>query len=376
ADICKHIWATFLAAEKSGYLKGDRDQWFQSLQDTPETFSEKKSPATARDQVKAPDWRRHLEQLSGVAREIPGATARGQERQLLYLVQVQETLDRQKLTIRIAHRDRKKDGGWGKIKHQRIRSADISSLPDDADRRILTLLLGASRSYDYRYSYYDSSSEFPINRAAWDVILPLMCATGRCLLQTAPEREPQTLLDWDSGEPWEFLLRARLDEDEHSYQITGVFRRGETEIALAEPDLLLAGGLIFHAGRIARLQDHGAFSLIGALRERKLLAVPRRDGDDFLAQYFRLWQRPPLELPDALRFEEISPEPKPLLSIKKGESHPWLPPRLVSELAFDYDGELVRHDAPSPGVFRKAPRSFVLRDRELEQARIERLAGL
>jgi superfamily II DNA or RNA helicase len=295
---------------------------------------------------------------------------------LLYLVQVRETLDRQKLTIRIAHRDRKKDGGWGKIKYQRLRSADISSLPQDADRRILTLLLGASRSYDYRYSYYDSASEFPVDRAGWDVILPLMCASGRCWLQTAPNREPEILLEWDGSEPWEFLLRAKLDPDEDSYQITGVLQSRETEIALTEPNLLLAGGLVFHGGRIARLQDHGAFSLIAALRERKALTVPRQDGDDFLRQYLRLWQRPPLKLPDMLRFEENSPEPKPLLSIKKGESHPWFPPRLMAELVFDYEGELITHDSPDPGVFRKETRTFVRRDQERERARIERLARL
>ena len=103
---------------------------------------------------------------------------------------MRETLARQKLTIHVSHRDRRKDGGWGKIKQQRIRPAEIPALRDDADRRILTLLFGASQPYNYRYSYYDNSaSQFPVDRAAWDVILPLMCATGRCLLQLAPDRE-------------------------------------------------------------------------------------------------------------------------------------------------------------------------------------------
>ena len=171
-------------------------------------------------------------------------------------------------------------------------------------------------------------------------------------------------------------MRAKLAQDEHSYEISGVFRRGETEMALAEPDLLVAGGLLVNASRIAKLQDHGAFALIAALRDRNVLPVPYRDGDDFLAQYFSLWRRPPVELPDGLRLQETSPEPKPLLSIKKGEPHPWLPPRLVSELAFEYDGELIRHDSPGPGIFRKATRTFVRRDKPLEQARIDRLARL
>ncbi len=375
-DICKHIWATILAAEKTGYLKGDDNHLsFGAVQDGAGTFADKRlAPAVLQPPA---DWRRHLEQLTGGAREIPGATVPPHERQLLYLIQARETFDRHKLTIRVSQRDRRKDGTWGKIKHQRIRPEDIVALPDDADRRILTLIPSASQAIAYRYTYYESSlSEFPIHQAAWDVLLPLMCATGRCLLQRTPEGAPEGPLEWDSGEPWEFSLRAKLDEAEGAYHVSGAFRRGATEIALGAPDLVIAGGLIFHSGRIAKLSDHGAFPLIGILRERNVLTVPCQEGGDFLAQYLNLWQRPPIELPEDLGFQETSPEPKPILSIKKGEPHPWMPPRLTAELAFDYDGASIAYDASSPGVFRKDIRLFVRRNRELEQIRIDRLMRL
>ncbi|HEX2228776.1 MAG TPA: SNF2-related protein, partial [Candidatus Binatia bacterium] len=308
--------------------------------------------------------------------EVPGAASRRQERQLLYLVQAQETLDRHKLTIRVSQRDRRKDGTWGKIKQQRIRHQEVVSLPDDADQRILTLLFGASQANGYRYGYYDSSaSEFPVNEAAWDIVLPLICATGRCLLQRNPEAEPEGPLQWDAGDAWEFCLRAKLDTHEHQYHVSGLFRREGMEIQLGEPVLIIPGGLIFHGNRIARLRDHGAFSFIGVLRQREL-TVPRREGSEFLAEYLRLSARPPLELPDELGFQEISPTPKPLLSIKKGEPHPWMPRRLVADLAFDYSGVSIAHDAAEPGVFRKDTRIFVRRNRELEQVLIERLARL
>ena len=378
ANLCKHIWAVFLAAEEAGYLTGDEDdEWLGSEEDVVELFPGRKSPVAAREEPKAPAWRQQLERLAVTAREVSGGTARRQERQLLYLVQVRETLARQKLTVHVSHRDRRKDGEWGKIKQQRIRPAEIPALRDDADRRILTLLFGASQPYDYRYSYYGSSaSPFAVDRAAWDVILPLMCATGRCLLQLAPDREPQVSLEWDGAEPWEFRLRATLDEAGDNFSVAGIFRRGETEIALGQPALLISGGLIFHGGRIARLQDHGAFGWIGVLRERKVLTVPRRDGGEFLAQYLGLQRRPPLELPDELGFEEISPRPQPLLSIKKAEAQRWFSPRLVGELAFDYDGEKIAHNAAGRGVFRQETRTFVRRDPELEQARFDRLMRL
>jgi hypothetical protein len=379
ADICKHIWATLLAAEKTGYLKGDEDEArFQNGEDSAEILAGKRSvPGTRQEVSQPPDWRRQLERLAGAVREVPGGSARRQERQLLYLVQVRETLARQKLTVYVAHRDRRKDGSWGKVKRQRIRPAEISSLPDDGDRRILTLMLGPTQPYDSHFSYYDTSaSDFSLDRATWDVLVPLMCATERCFLQVAPEREPQTPLLWDDGAAWEFRLRAIQDETGENYQITGVFQRGETEIDLGQPELLLAGGLVFCGDRVARLQDHGGFGWIGVLRERKVLAVPRGDVGDFLAQYLKLSRRPPLDLPGELRFEEIAPQPQPLLSIKKGPSKRWFSPRLVGELAFDYDGEVIPYDAPGRGVFRQETRTFLCRDRDSEQARIDRLARL
>ena len=375
-NICKHIWAVMLAAEEAGYLTGDEDDpWLTDDENVEAVFPGRKNPA-AEEQPKAADWRRQLARLAGADREISGATRR-QERQLLYLVQVRETLARQKLVLRIAHRDRKKDGGWGKLKQQRIRPTEIPSQPDSADRRILTLLLGAGSPYDHHYSSFDTAAfELFVDRPAWDVLLPMMCATGRCFLQLTTNGELQAPLEWDGGEPWEFRLRASFAEESENLSITGVFQRGETEIALGRPDLLLSGGLIFHDGRIARLSDHGSFGWIGLLRERKVFSVPRRNGGEFLEQYLKLWRRPPLELPDELAFEEISPMPRPFLSIKKSAAQRWSPFRLMGELSFDYDGELVAHDAPGRGVFRQATRTFVRRDTEREQALIERLARL
>jgi SNF2 family DNA or RNA helicase len=48
----------------------------------------------------------------------------------------------------------------------------------------------------------------------------------------------------------------------------------------------------------------------------------------------------------------------------------------MGELSFDYDGELVAHDAPDRGIFRQATRTFVRRDSERERILIERLAPL
>jgi superfamily II DNA or RNA helicase len=202
-----------------------------------------------------------------------------------------------------------------------------------------------------------------------------MCATGRCFLQVEPQREPQGPLSWDDAAPWEFSLRAQSDNRQSKYRLSGVLHRNGEETDLRAPDLVV-NGLLIHKGRIARVRDQGAARSMELIRAWNGLTVPHREMDEFLGHYLQLWPRPALELPDELRFEEATPPPKPLLSIKKSEPHPWLPPRLVGMLAFDYDGEIIPHRADCPGVFRKELRVFLRRDRGREQFFGQRLQQL
>jgi hypothetical protein len=376
AKICKHIWAVILAAEKAGYLTGDDDDEVAAADVDLDGIHSRTRVAPENGQERKPaDWRRQLERLN-VAAFSSGAVNRD-ERQLLYLFEASETRERQRLVLRLAQRERRRNSGWGKVKQYRVRTNEVASLPDKDDRRILTLLLGASSSYGYRYASYEpAAAEFILERDARDVLLPILCATGRCFLQNASGSELHVPLQWDPGDPWEFRLRASFDQEKKALSITGAFRRDDAEIALSSPDLLVAGGLIFCDGRVARLNDHGAFQWIALLRERKSMTVPRRDSGDFVGQYLKLWQRPPLELPEELAFREVSPRPLPLLSIKKGSAHLWAPFRLSAEVTFDYDGERVRYDAPERGVFCVQTRTFVQRDQVTEHALIARLEQL
>ena len=95
----------------------------------------------------------------------------------------------------------------------------------------------------------------------------------------------------------------------------GGLRRGEADMSLSKPSLLLAGGLVFYDGFAARLNDHGAFGWISLLRARAELSIPRQDSESFLGELLRLGQQPRLELPEELQFDEVAPVPKPKLRI-------------------------------------------------------------
>jgi superfamily II DNA or RNA helicase len=377
-SICKHIWAVMLAAEEEGYLTGrEEERWPTGVGHVGENFPSGKIPANTREGTNVPGWRRQLDRFDGTGRELYAAPARRPEKQLLYLVQIKETLERQKLVLRFGQRERRKDGAWGKIKQQRIRYAEIPSMLDDADRRIVTLLFGAISGFDLSYSYYGGSAgEVFLDRAAWDVLLPLICATGRCFLQRAMGAEVDAPLEWDAGEPWEFRLHGAVDGARENLLVGGVLRRGETEMKLTQPDLLLAGGLIFHGAKVARLNDYGAFGWVGLLRTQKVLNVPCRESDEFLDRFLKLAHRPPLELPNEFAFQEVALQPKPIMSMKKIVAPRKSYTRLKGEIAFDYGGQVIPSDAPGHGIFRPDNRTFLKRDRQQEQALLHRLAGL
>jgi uncharacterized Zn finger protein len=121
AEMCKHIWATLLAAEKTGYLKGDDDNvWLTSALYHPN--------GKQTERQDAPHWRQQLDQLDRYGDFATPRASRARERQWLYLVHVRETLDRQRLTIRVAQRERRKDGTWGVLKQQRLRAQDVDAL--------------------------------------------------------------------------------------------------------------------------------------------------------------------------------------------------------------------------------------------------------
>src|SRR5262249_10740250 len=82
--------------------------------------------------------------------------------EILYGVDVANTMTGQGLFVEVAYRRRKKDGGWSKPKFERMAQTEIPKLPDDDDRQILSLLEGAhgESSYypGYEYSYHDSTA--------------------------------------------------------------------------------------------------------------------------------------------------------------------------------------------------------------------------
>jgi len=380
-DPCKHIWAAALAAEQRGYLKNvldlDGSDTFEDVSKTLPNRSLQKPPRPKRPPE--PSWKEDLEKvLRAVESAEPRQSERpGPEKELLYVVDADHTCDRQRLTIEVARRERKLNGDWGKLKSHRLYNQEVAELKNPADQQIVAILLGARQNTGYGYSYYDSApAQFTVPDTLWEVLLPLMCATGRCILRSSKSPEAQTPLEWDDGPPWELCLDVTPDSDATRYTLTGSLRREDRELQLTQPEFLLSGGLLLVHGRIARLQDHGAFGWIALLRERATLEFSKEESEAFLDEFLRIPRQPRVALPEEFKFEVVTQAPRPHLTLKPGERRPWGETRLACRLSFDYDGEVIDAARPGRSVYKKDRRQVIKRDLEAENAAKRQLSQL
>jgi superfamily II DNA or RNA helicase len=369
---CKHIWAAALEAEQHGYLRGREKLSSVAF------HSEHQPSGAARSAASASglSWQKQLEPLfhsMALAESRSAVTAPARE--FIYIVDGAATASADHLIIEVAQRELRSNGTWGKLKTHKLRFKDVDSIPNTADRRIIAMLVGSLRDsiYDYSPYYQESvSPQFSLPPSLWEVVLPLICATGRSLLRVSNATDELLPLSWDDGEPWEFYLRMAPAENGAVYRVCGELRRGEIEMSVAKPLLMLAGGLVFSDGRVARLNDHRAFAWIALLRQKGELSIPKQDSEAFLAEILRFAHYPRLELPEELRFEEIALRPKPKLLIKPGPRHPFRHPRLLGKLGFDYEGHNVFHNTPG-NVYDQERRRLIRRDLAFESAARRRM---
>jgi superfamily II DNA or RNA helicase len=424
---CKHIWATLLAAEARGFLAGtggserlrlvddeealqawevihgwpdraqasdngngthwsggnghttSRSSFYTYGQPSRKQQSRRSKKKAARQAI----WKQRLAGLRGQMQreEAPWTDSWPPGREILYVVDVKETLASHGLTIEVAYRQRKKDGTWSKPRAQRVPLDQIEKLPDPEDRQLLALLVGAREHIPYYYGYshssYDSAaSRYQLTEPMFEAVLPSMCRTGRCRLRRSPEDEELVELRWDDGEPWEFWLQVTRDGSGKHYLVQGDLRRGRQRLPLAEPIMLVHGGLVFRGDQVARLRDFGAFEWIGLLRKNGSLAVPIAQQGELLKELLGLPRLPRLDLPAELRFEEVSMAPQPRLTMRAPDRHGWGPERLRGELAFDYDGQIIPADKPGRGIYQADRQRLILRDEAAERAAAERLQQL
>jgi hypothetical protein len=406
-SLCKHIWATMLAAERKGHLTGadhlptrlvmsdvlaidEDDEDGEGGYDDSGEYREGRRPTNSNRLRTGPTakpavWQQQIESVNRTMRSFSDEEHRlwPSSRELFYIVDVRSTLLGGGLAISLAYREVKRNGEWGKIRTTGVPPIHVTQLAEP-DRQIVALLIGGREHYSYRYGsgYSEAPERYKLFEPLDQTLMPMMCKTGRCRLlvsDAAPRKsaaasgDEMLPLDWDDGEPWEFWLEVRRDENQ--LVTTGSLRRAEEQMDLSEP-ILLTPALMFARGRAARLNCFDAFPWISQLRSQGPVRAPANMGNLLLEGVLKLPKVPRLDLPEELRYEEVAVAPQPRLKLTKLQRSHWHSDRLGGELSFNYDGTVVRGDDSGTAIVQSESRRMVLRDRPAEEIAAQRLKQL
>ncbi|MHB1224623.1 MAG: SNF2-related protein, partial [Gemmatimonadaceae bacterium] len=357
--VCKHSWATLLEAAAHGSLPAALAHGALS--------NRAKAARNGARAAPTPEWERRLGQMQqslAAAPARPTPAPWPADRRLAYIMDVPATVAANGLIVELATERQLKDGSWDRPRQYALGAERWLQAPDEDDRRIAQMLVGART--EYGYSGITASRRFQLPEAAYDTTLRLMCETGRSRLRREVGEEwPEPVL-WDDGDPWRLQLAVSRATRGSGYLLDGILRRGDQTIPLAAPALLLHGGLLVAEGRVARFEHGGAFPLVSALRTDGPVSVGARELPRLLETLYALPNLPPVELPPELAIEETRPVPVPQLTVSGA------PPRgtgghgLPLTLTFRYDDTEVPATRSEPSIFDRRRRAVLHRDRDAE----------
>jgi superfamily II DNA or RNA helicase len=360
-----------------------------------------------------PAWKQFLTTVSGDVQAPPAGRPRLTSGQLLFVIDAAASVSSNALVLELMTRDRKAKGEWGKPKTARVTVEDIRNLADPGERAILERLLGP-RPHTGWYGGWSTHglelTRLELTGALALDIVPLLCGTDRCMLRriaagdqpkadttgvstptftrSAPDtidvataarkaiasgaavtrseappmlgtaRSPQPPVGpiaWDEGAPWVFTIGIRVGENDSGYVVEGWLARGDERMALTEPGLILADGILFTHTHAARVNAGASFAWLAALHRAGRIVVPP-EGRDELIEALLATSPQVSETPEDLRVETVDVEPRPYLVLRPIPSRP---DRLRAELAFDYQGTIVAIGSPHRIVrLKDAPRAI------------------
>ena len=210
-------------------------------------------------------------------------------------------------------------------------------------------------------------------REAVDRVLPLIAQSGRAMLRIRRTPTDELIpLAWDDGPPWVFRLEVGHVTRDESVSIDGALVRASERLLIREPTMILPSGYLVHAGRLARLDARGAFTLLAQLRGTGPITIPPGATGQLVDVLARSGVDPS-DLPEELQFEIVANPPRPIVQVRADERGG--APALLATVSFDYDGMLVEPGAAATS-FDRENRRLVRRDLAREEEALQRLTDL
>jgi superfamily II DNA or RNA helicase len=353
---CRHIWALVVRGVSKGYLGGMGAGLLPAMRSM--------VPAKERPLVA---W----QEAVGTMRSEPsrGFAPRNEESELLYYADPEETSRRGLLVVRVAVRRRKKNGTLGVPRILGLTRFQVDRLGDPVDQRILELFMGADGHADSRSIITRDS--FVLSEPLAEVIVPVLARSGRFVLWDGQDNG--TLpppCRWDEREPWVVRYAIVKEENGTAFHLRGRFERGEERLALTEPEVALAPGILFLRGVGAPFTAPGDFRWVNFLRRRGAVRIPAKEIEGFLTELFGLREAIAVELPPDLHIKEIDVAPRPRLQLAPRDGH------LVGTVSFDYDGVIVDPKDPRELLFKSMARGLLRRRLDDERQALSHLKTL
>lgn len=391
SGVCEHLWAVIAQAEQRAALRGEGvDEPLELVKWEFDKKGEHLSPEIAAKLTAKPrpdKWKKQLGELSVQIARPQGRDEWPVTRQILYVIDVASTLQGRGVCLELFYRDVKKNGEWSKVRYSGLYRSVLSQLSDPDDRFALSLLLGAPVDYG-SYSYTSSDgygqARYRLVETQPEILLPLVCRTGRCYLRMqAPAHVNQNDVNdwlpvaWDDGPPWQFRVAVEPRAEGNDYDVRGYLIRNGERLAISEPVLLTDAGIIFTREHAVRCDYGDAFAWVALLRKHKELKVTEELRDEFLSAVLQKPALPALDLPEEMRYETSRLAPRPCLKINPPDQNSWQDrDKLRGELSFVYGDEIVSANSPARGIYHSETRVFFTRDPEAEETSAARLFGL
>src|SRR5690349_5630930 len=317
---CPHLWAVIVAQA-------------EAEEDEPEE-------AVKEEAAEPADWRFRLRllrpprtrKLRDPWKGVPPGSSR-----VVFVVGVDKTLNEVRVVLRLYQEKRLRNGRYGTRKALDLAAWREAPARDPLDVKVLGLLGeslvempagGSSRNARTPAAHLDEAQA--------EVLLPLLCQSGRLFLEVG-ERRSSGALAWDAEQPWDLRFELTRDEELDQCLLDAVLVRGEQRIPLAEPWLFLGLSWFFLENALCRFRAHGAGPWLESIRREGPLRA-RLDEESELLRALLEQSGTPAVVAAGVRWAEVEP-PRPHLWIgrRSGGSS-----ALEARVSFDYAGVRVR----------------------------------
>lgn len=272
---CKHVWATILQAEQTGYINDaskpnyfppftteeepleweyDEDDWDEvpsgDAVRPPSLNRRKMKPAAIVVEPRVREWETQLNLLRNTmdaGEAAPSAELR--ETEIFYEIDVKQSQLEKQLVIGLVQRQRRNNGSWGKLKPLRVRPNRFDDVTLEEDRHILATLLGgvAERSnwYAQQSELQAAANRFRVPFDLAELLMPEICATGRLRFQEDDEDQLSSrAIVWDTEPPWEMAVSVVFDEANQLWQLQGRWERSDETLPMRAAELVVPGGFV------------------------------------------------------------------------------------------------------------------------------------